>query len=162
MPKVSTHSDTANDIRNTNGTLAAYSLPLADALFTSTQERLLGLLFGQSSRSFFCGSVVEQSDSVQSRVDLLVVSDHLTLEDLYSHLSAVERQVGRHINPILYTASEFRKRRTSGNAVLKCVFEGPTSLLVGNLRPAHADTLHLSKADWTSEIETRLEARRTN
>lgn len=33
--------------------------PLADALFTSTQRRLLGLLFGQPERSFFVTELIE-------------------------------------------------------------------------------------------------------
>ena len=141
---------------------------MADALYTTTQQRLLGLLFGQPRRSFFVtelidlakvgrgavqrelarlersglvvterygnrkhcranadapiykelcsiilktagiqgqvqaalepltalislaliyGSVAQQADTAQSDIDLLVVSDNLTLEELYTHLS---------------------------------------------------------------------------
>ena len=196
---------------------AASSKSLADALFTATQQRLLGLLFGQPERSFFVtelieladvgrgtvqrelsrlersglvntmrrgnqkhyranadapvfqelcsiirktvgvqeqvragleplearislaliyGSVAKRSDTARSDIDLLVVSNDLTLEDLYSHLFDVEKRLGRKINPTLYTVSEFSKRRTSGNAFLKRVLEGPIALLKGDLNAA--------------------------
>jgi len=35
------------------------SHPLADALFTGTQQRLLGFLFGQPTRSFFVTELIE-------------------------------------------------------------------------------------------------------
>jgi len=190
---------------------------LADALFTATQQRLLGLLFGQPDRSFFVtelieladvgrgavqrelarlarselvvierhgsqkhyranpnspiyeelcsivsktvgveqnlrtaleplaarvslaliyGSVAKHADTASSDIDLLVVSDELTLEDLYATLSTVEQQLGRKVNPTLYTDSEFRKRRSGNNAFLNRVLAGPTVVLEGQLDAA--------------------------
>ena len=190
---------------------------LADALFTATQQRLLGLLFGQPERSFFVtelieladmgrgaiqrelarlarselvvikrhgnqkhyranpdspiykelcsivsktvgieknlraalepltaslslaliyGSVAKQTDTASSDIDLLLVSDDLTLEDLYANLSAVEQRLGRKINPTLYTVEEFRNRRSGNNAFLGRVLTGPTITLKGQLDAA--------------------------
>lgn len=190
---------------------------LADALFTATQQRLLGLLFGQPERSFFVtelieladvgrgavqrelarlarselvlierhgnqkhyranpdspifeelclivsktvgieeslrsaleplrgsislaliyGSVAKQSDTASSDIDLLVVSDDITLEDLYSTLSNTEQRLGRKINPTLYTNNEFRKRRSDDNAFLSRVLAGPTVILEGHIDAA--------------------------
>lgn len=190
---------------------------LADALFTSTQQRLLGLLFGQPERSFFVtelieladvgrgavqrelarlarselvlierhgtqkhyranpdapiykelcsivnktvgieqhvrtalaplmerlslaliyGSVAKHADTASSDIDLLVVSDELTLEDLYATLSVVEQQLGRQVNPTLYTDSEFRKRRSGNNPFLGRVLAGPIKILEGQLDAA--------------------------
>lgn len=187
---------------------------LADALFTATQQRLLGLLFGQPERSFFVtelieladvgrgavqrelarlarselvvierygnqkhyranpdspiyrelcsivsktvgieenlrsalkplmarmslaliyGSVAKQSDRASSDIDILVVSDELKLEELYATLSTVEQQLGRQINPTLYTASEFHKRRAGDSAFISRVLAGPTEILQGAL-----------------------------
>jgi predicted nucleotidyltransferase len=39
------------------------STSLADALFTTTQQRILALLFGQSSRSFFASELIELTGS---------------------------------------------------------------------------------------------------
>lgn len=190
---------------------------LADALFTSTQQRLLGLLFGQPGRSFFVtelieladvgrgavqrelsrlersglvtvkrhgnqkhyranpeapiyeelcaivrktigvqeqiraalsplgerfsialiyGSVAKHSDTAKSDIDLLVVSDDLTLEELYVGLASVEAQLGRNVSPTLYTSREFKKRRENGNSFLKRVLDGPITVLGGRLDAA--------------------------
>ena len=82
------------------------------------------------------GSVARQSDSATSDIDLLVVSDELTLEDLYSRLAATEERLGRQIAPTLYTVGEFNDRRTNGNSFLRRVMEGPTLLLQGSLDAA--------------------------
>ena len=187
---------------------------LVDALFTATQQRLLGLLFGQPERSFFVtelidlanvgrgavqrelarlarselvvierhgsqkhyranpnspiykelcsivsktlgieenlraalkplaerlslaliyGSVAKHSDTASSDIDLLIVSDDLTLEDLYTILSPVEKKLGRQVNPTLYTINEFRERRAEINAFLSRVLAGPTLILQGQI-----------------------------
>lgn len=190
---------------------------MADALFTGTQQRLFGLLFGQPERSFFVteiidlagvgrgavqrelsrleqtglliaerrgnqkhyranpkapifdelcsivrktvgieaqiqaalaplaakisvaliyGSVAKKTDTGQSDIDLLIVADDLTLEDLYSALSTAEQQLGRPVNPTLLTKDELDKRRTSGNPFLERVLSGPVSPLIGELDAA--------------------------
>ena len=44
------------------GKLSTPSQSLSDALFTTTQQRLLGLLFGQPGRSFFVTELIELAD----------------------------------------------------------------------------------------------------
>lgn len=178
---------------------------LADALFSATQQRVLALLFGQPSRSFFTneliglvgagsgvvqrevrrlvdsglltvkrigsqkhyqanpeapifeelrgivtkvlapaevvraaliplgdsvqlalvyGSVAKQGDTAHSDIDLLIVSDALMLEQLYTALIPVEQQLGRRVSPTLYTVAEFRRRRTDNNPFLTKVLAG--------------------------------------
>ena len=185
---------------------------LADALFTSTQQRVLGLLFGQPDRSFFVteimsladsgrgavqrelarlargglvtvtrlgnqkhyqanpssplfeelhnivektvglqeplraalqsladdislaliyGSIAKRSDTASSDVDLLIVSDTLTLEAVYAALAPVEKRLERRLNPTLYTEKEFEKRRRAKNAFITRVLAGKTTVLIG-------------------------------
>lgn len=56
---------------------------LADALFTTTQQRLLGLLYGQPSRSFFASELIELTGSgsgaVQRELKRLTSSGLLTV-----------------------------------------------------------------------------------
>ena len=189
-------------------------LSLADALFSSTQQRVLGLLFGQPERSFFgaevigllgmgsggvqrelkkladsglvrvfrvgnqkhyqanpespihaelvalirktvglveplrgalaaspeaidlalvYGSVAKGGATAASDIDLLLVSDTLTLESAYGMLADVESALGRPINPTLYTNAEFEKRLRDGNPFLHKVLSGDTILLQGRL-----------------------------
>jgi len=193
--------------------LAPMRTGLADALFSSTQQRVLGLLFGQPERSLFAtelialvgagrgavqrelrrleesglvttsrlgnqkhyranpdspifaelraimaktggpgaalqmalaalgarvhfaalyGSVAKGTDRAQSDIDLLVVADDMTLEELYAALAPAERQLGRTISPTLYTPAEFRKRRASRNPFLGRVLTGEHQVLIGD------------------------------
>ncbi len=187
---------------------------LADALFSSTQQRVLGLLFGQPQRSFFAteiigrlgagsgavqrelkkladsglvtvsrvgnqkhyqanpaapiytelralvqktvglaepllqalepqrqgielalvyGSVAKRQDTAASDIDLLLVSDTLTLETVYRLLAEAEQALARKINPTLYTLQEFRRRLSAENPFLKRVLAGEIIVLIGAL-----------------------------
>ncbi len=184
---------------------------LADALFTTTQQRVLALLFGQPARSFFAtelieltgsgsgavqrelkrltssglvtvtrignqkhyqanpnspvfeelrrlvlktialaepirqalepladrvelallyGSVVMGTDTAQSDIDILIVAEEVTLEDVYSALAPVETDLDRKINPTLYTSQEFAARKASKNAFLTRVISGEHLVLL--------------------------------
>ena len=199
--------------RATNGHTPGSRSSLADALFTSTQQRVLALLFGQPGRSFFVtqimavvnsgsgavqrelsrlsesglvtvtragtqkhyqanrnspifkelcsiilktvgleepireaveslpgetifamiyGSVAKRTDRSSSDIDLLIVSDDLTLEQTYSVLAPVEKRLDRRINPSLYNSREFAERRESENPFLMRILEGPTIILKGS------------------------------
>lgn len=72
------------------------------------------------------GSVAKGSDTAHSDIDLLIVSDVLTLEQVYTALTPVEQQLGRRISPTLYTVAEFRRRQTGGNPFLTKVLAGVT------------------------------------
>ena len=85
------------------------------------------------SLALIYGSVAKHADTAISDVDLLVVSDDLTLEDLYASLSSVEQRLGRQVNPTLYTRNELQKRRSEHNPFLSRVLAGPTIVLEGQL-----------------------------
>ena len=72
------------------------------------------------------GSVAKGSDTAHSDIDLLVVSESLTLEQIYEALTPVEQQLGRRISPTLYSVAEFRRRRVSSNPFLTKVLAGET------------------------------------
>jgi predicted nucleotidyltransferase len=95
------------------GRLRAALAPLADRI-------RLALLYG---------SVAKQTDTAMSDIDVLVVSDDLTLEELFTALQDAERDLGRRVSPTLYTSDEFRRR--SGHPFLTRVLEGPHVALVG-------------------------------
>jgi len=192
----------------------ARSSSLADALFTSTQQKVLGALFGQPDRSFFVtqimelagsgrgavqrelgrllqsglvtvkmlgtqkhyqanpasplfdelcgiiqktvglagpiraalellpelpslafiyGSVAQRTDSSDSDIDLIVVSDDAELEQIYAVLMPVERVLARPIGLTLYTQSEYQQRLDDGNPFLERVLSGRTINLLGTI-----------------------------
>ncbi len=187
---------------------------LADALFTSTQQRVLALLFGQPDREFYVteiialagsgrgavqrelarlagsglasvsrvgnrkhyranpesplfdeicgivrktigleevvrgaleplanrlvlallfGSVARGTETAASDIDLLLVSDDLTLEAVYIVLASVEDLLGRRVNPTVYTSVEFGERRRAGAGFLTRILQGPHVVVAGGL-----------------------------
>jgi len=79
------------------------------------------------------GSVAKQTDRSSSDIDLLIVADELTLEEVYAALSPAEESLSRKVNPTLYTRKEFEERRARDNSFLKRVLSGPVLVLSGSL-----------------------------
>lgn len=187
---------------------------VADALFTSTQQKVLAILFGQPDRSFFAtelislagagsgavqrelarlsesglltvcklgnqkhfqanhespifnevqqivsktfglatplkdalqpiedviklavvfGSVARKTDMATSDIDLMVISDSLTLEDLFKALEPAEQHFHRQINPILLTVDEFDRRKNKRDSFVNRVLDGEIIVLIGRI-----------------------------
>jgi predicted nucleotidyltransferase len=79
------------------------------------------------------GSVAKKEDTSQSDIDVLLVSEVLTLEDTYRALEQAEVQLGRPINPTIYSPADFRARRQSKQPFLAKVLSGPHAVLIGTL-----------------------------
>ena len=78
------------------------------------------------------GSIAKGTATAASDIDLLVVADDLTLEDLYSALEPGEQQLGRKVSPTLYTVEEFARRRATGNSFVTEVLSGAKIKLIGD------------------------------
>ena len=76
------------------------------------------------------GSVASGTDTASSDIDLLIVADALTLEDVYSALIPVEAELDRRIHPALYTSREFADRKSARNAFLTNVLGGDHLILM--------------------------------
>jgi len=203
MPKMGIASISADSRRLTS---------LADALFSTTQQRVLGLLFGQPDRSYYAteliglvgagsgavqrelarlessglvtvrrlgtqkhyqanadspvfaeltgivrktvglaeplrealspvasrilaafvfGSVAKRKDTAMSDIDLMVVSDRLTYADVFEALETVTAELGRTINPTVYSRRELAKRRREGNSFVTRVLAQPKLWIIG-------------------------------
>ena len=79
------------------------------------------------------GSVAKQTDRSSSDIDLLIVADELTLEDVYAAPCPTEELLGRMVNPTLYTRTEFEERRARDSSFLKRVLSGPVLVLSGSV-----------------------------
>jgi len=82
--------------------------------------------------AFVYGSVAKRSDSASSDIDLMIVSNDLTYADLYEALEAVSQQLGRKVNPTIFTPSELAKRVSGRGAFVKRVLEQPKIWLKGD------------------------------
>ena len=79
------------------------------------------------------GSVAKGTDRADSDIDVLVVSDTLTLEEVLRALNPAESSLGRPIQPSLYTSEEFSSRRARGSPFLHKVLDGEHIILKGVL-----------------------------
>jgi predicted nucleotidyltransferase len=77
------------------------------------------------------GSVAKRRDTALSDVDVLLVSDTLTLEQVYAALEPAEKQLGRPVSPTLYTSAEFHQRLEQRNPFLTRLLAGDTIDLIG-------------------------------
>jgi len=57
--------------------------------------------------AFVYGSVAREEDTAQSDIDLMVVGN-ATLDEVLLRIAAVEKGIGRPINPTVYSVAEFR------------------------------------------------------
>lgn len=81
--------------------------------------------------AFVFGSVARGDDTAASDVDLLVVSDTLGYPELFAVLEHAARDLGRSVNPTVYSATELARRLTDGNAFVTRVVAGPKLWLIG-------------------------------
>jgi predicted nucleotidyltransferase len=98
--------------------------PLREALAEAGEDILLALVYG---------SVAEGRETAASDIDLLLVSETLTLEETYRLLAKPENALGREISPTLYKPIELERRLRDGNPFLKRVLAGEKIVLIGEL-----------------------------
>ncbi|HQV58297.1 MAG: nucleotidyltransferase domain-containing protein [Myxococcales bacterium] len=95
-------------------------------------QRVLAPMAGQIYFAILYGSVAKGSDRATSDVDVLIVTDALTLEDVFTALAGAEQRLGRAVNPTLYTAAEYHRRRKAKHPFLTKVLGGKHVVLLGS------------------------------
>lgn len=122
-PEAPIYSELCSLIRKTMG----LAEPLREALHAAWPRIDLALVYG---------SVAAGTATASSDIDLLLVSDDLTLEEVYELLQPAETTLDRTISPVLYTAQEFRQRLEIDSPFLRRVLEREVLLLKGSLPDA--------------------------
>lgn len=214
MPNMGTNIPKSGKTTRSRRSSTEPRVGIADALFSSTQQRVLGLIYGQPERSFtvselialaragsgavqrelarlgqsglvtiestdgrkrvranasspifgelrslvdktlgipqalatalepiadrvrlalLYGSVAKSSDTASSDIDVLIVSDRLSLEAAFQIFEPVEARLGRKISPTIYTSDEFERRRRERHPFLTRVLEGKHQVLLGSV-----------------------------
>jgi len=77
------------------------------------------------------GSVAKQSETAQSDIDVMLVGENLQLGQVLALLLPLEAQLGRKINPVCYTPTEFDRRRAEPDSFVNRVLAQPTQTLIG-------------------------------
>ena len=90
---------------------------------------------GRISQALIYGSLAKGTSQSASDVDLLVVGN-IPLKDLVQSLSQVEGDIGREINPRLFTEKEFKAKIAANDRFLAGILNGPTLPVIGETHDA--------------------------
>jgi len=71
------------------------------------------------------GSVAKGEAGADSDVDLMIVTEDVSYTELMARLEPAEKQLGRKINPTIYSPAEFEQRKNTGQSFIKRVLEQP-------------------------------------
>jgi predicted nucleotidyltransferase len=77
------------------------------------------------------GSMASGTARSESDVDLLVVGD-TGLEEVARHLRGAVTQLGREINPVVWSRSEWQRRVASKDHFLERILSGPRVMIIGD------------------------------
>ena len=91
----------------------------------------LASLAPQIKAAFVYGSIAKQEDTASSDIDLMLVSDTLTFGDAILALQAATEQLGREVNPNIFTPQDFAKRLKEGGSFVSRVMAQPKIWLIG-------------------------------
>jgi len=92
----------------------------------------LAPLLPQLNCAFIYGSVAQGTEHAGSDIDLMLVGDDMSYSEVMELLAPAEKQLGRTINPTLYTVAEFTDRRNNHQPFITRVIEQPKLWLMGN------------------------------
>ncbi len=77
------------------------------------------------------GSVARATDRAASDIELMLVSDSLSYGEVFGALERAAGQLGRPINPTVYTTAEFARRTRAEHAFVTRVMTQPTIWIIG-------------------------------
>ena len=102
------------------------------------REALLPLVPDLKS-AWIYGSVAKQTDKAKSDIDVMLVGTNMSLAKVLERLVPLEKELGRKINPTLFTPAEFKRRRAEKDSFVNRVLSQPTIPLLGEaLEPDQA------------------------
>ncbi len=82
--------------------------------------------------AFVYGSVAKKQDMAASDIDLMVVSDGVRYSELFAALEPVAAQLGRPVNPTVYTRKQFARRRQGNATFIRRVLSQPKVWVIGS------------------------------
>lgn len=81
--------------------------------------------------AFVYGSVASGTEGPESDIDVMVVSDRLSLEKVVDALSDSQGELRREINPSLYGVEEFYRKIAEGHHFVSSILGAPKIFLIG-------------------------------
>jgi predicted nucleotidyltransferase len=83
------------------------------------------------SLAFIYGSVASGSEKAGSDVDLMVIGDEISLDDVVASIGEAQEKLGREVNPSLYRTEEFSRKLAKRHHFLSSVLAAPKIFLIG-------------------------------
>lgn len=77
----------------------------------------------QLSQAFIYGSIAKGSEHSGSDIDLMLIGEDFSYADVMELLLPLEEQLGRTINPTLYSVADWAEKKTSHNSFVVRVEE---------------------------------------
>lgn len=115
-----------NPIFNELKAITQKTFGIVDILRTALQA-----ILEKSELAFVYGSIAKGVEHSASDIDVMLVGDNLDYTALMSLLIPAEAQLGRKINPTVYTPQEFIQRKQQGHHFLTRVLAQDKLWLVG-------------------------------
>lgn len=110
-------AELAGLFRKTSGAVSV----LASALDALSSAPALALIFGSLARG---------EENIRSDVDLLIVGG-CTFGNAVKALHPAQQQLQREINPVIYSAAEFKRRVASQDAFVNNILASPKLFVIG-------------------------------
>ena len=85
----------------------------------------------QIEQAFVYGSMAKGSEQAHSDIDLMVIGKEISNATLLEALQPLQQQLGRTVNPTLYTPAEFVQRVRDGKSFVVRVLEQPKIFVKG-------------------------------
>ena len=80
--------------------------------------------------AFIFGSMAANDEGAESDIDLMVIG-HIGLRELSTLLSGLEEQIGREINPHIYTKKGFKKRLAANDHLISKIMTSEKVFIIG-------------------------------
>lgn len=101
------------------------SLVLKTSSLADVLRGALSPLAEKINAAFVYGSVAKGQDTTTSDINLMLVSNTLTVADIFAALEEIASRLGRPVNPTVYSQEEFEKRIKKDKAFAKQLLAQP-------------------------------------
>ena len=106
--------------------IAVKTVGIADVLLSALSREA-----DQISAVFIFGSIADGTDKKTSDIDVMVIGP-ISFGETVTLLSSAEEKLGREINPVVYSVSEFRKRVKDGDHFISNLLKSEKIFLIGD------------------------------
>jgi predicted nucleotidyltransferase/predicted transcriptional regulator with HTH domain len=81
--------------------------------------------------AFIYGSIARQEDTAKSDIDLMIIGKDVSYAKIFRLVEKIEAQLGRKVNPTIYSVAEWVRKYNEGNNFVTKVLNQPKIYLMG-------------------------------